>query len=139
MWSSQDPYADLIVWPLISWKNLCIKGTLYNKITRKKKKKRNHIPRSISVKQFSVIISTFIIFNNVQTMLNILSKKRAIFNQSNNTHFDTDPSRFFLISREPQLLLSVLTRMEQLTHISAAEFLCDCDYFKSVRGLKPHS
>ena len=55
------------------------------------------------------MISTFSILNDVQTMLNIfiLLKKRAIFNQLNKTHFEIDTSQFFLISREPQFLLSL--------------------------------
>ena len=54
------------------------------------------------------MISTFSILNDVQTMLNIfiLLKKRAIFNQLNKTHFEIDTSQF-LISREPQFLLSL--------------------------------
>ena len=68
------------------------------------------------------MISTFSILNDVQTMLNIfiLLKKRAIFNQLNKTHFEIDTSQFFLISREPQFLLSLCTTMEQLTYIPVA-------------------
>lgn len=58
-------------------------------------------------------------------------RKELFFNLPSNTYFETDSSRFFLISRGPHFLLSVLTSAEQLTQSPAAEFLLDCDYFKS--------